>query len=148
MRSMLLILALCLPLRAGRLPLAAQAAQSDKWSQASYVWDSEALLDPGQRPAELEALRKAGMDKIYLGLKAAQINDLVTTRQQLGAIAAGSGGRGVASEPVARRSGLDRAASNAISSPIYWRNSKDLPSPVCTWTWKSSSWACPFRISA
>ncbi|MBK5300858.1 MULTISPECIES: hypothetical protein [Gammaproteobacteria] len=56
---------------------------SGKWSQASYVWDSEALLDPDRREAELQALRKAGMDKIYLGLKAAQVNDLVTTRRRL-----------------------------------------------------------------
>ena len=64
--------ALCLPLLVA-LSLTAQAAQAEKWSQASYVWDSEALLEPGQRPAELDALRNAGMDKIYLGLKAAQI---------------------------------------------------------------------------
>ncbi|BFT64132.1 hypothetical protein [Pseudomonas moorei] len=80
MRSILL--ALCLPLLVAQ-PLMAQAAQAQRWSQASYVWDSEALLDPGQRPAELEALRNAGMDKIYLGLKAAQIKDLGATRQRL-----------------------------------------------------------------
>jgi hypothetical protein len=80
MRSILL--ALCLPLLVAQ-PLMAQAAQAQRWSQASYVWDSEALLDPGQRPAELQALRNAGMDKIYLGLKAAQIRDLGATRQRL-----------------------------------------------------------------
>jgi hypothetical protein len=80
MRSILL--ALCLPLLVAQ-PLMAQAAQAQRWSQASYVWDSEALLDPDQRPAELEALRNAGMDKIYLGLKAAQIKDLGATRQRL-----------------------------------------------------------------
>ncbi|MDB5979672.1 MAG: hypothetical protein JWQ69_687 [Pseudomonas sp.] len=86
MRSILLFLTLSLPptlLVAQPLTHQALVAQSSKWSQASYVWDSEALLDPDQRVAELEALRKAGMDKIYLGLTAAQINDLVTTRERL-----------------------------------------------------------------
>ena len=86
--------ALCLPLLVA-LSLTAQAAQAEKWSQASYVWDSEALLDPGQRPAELDALRNAGMDKIYLGLKAAQIKDLGTTRQRLEQLLRDAAGKGV-----------------------------------------------------
>lgn len=92
MRSILM--ALCLPLLVV-LSLTAQAAQAEKWSQASYVWDSEALLDPGQRPAELDALRNAGMDKIYLGLKAAQIKDLGTTRQRLEQLLRDAAGKGV-----------------------------------------------------
>ena len=92
MRSILQ--ALCLPLLVV-LSLTAQAAQAEKWSQASYVWDSEALLDPGQRPAELDALRNAGMDKIYLGLKAAQIMDLATTRQRLEQLLRDAAGKGV-----------------------------------------------------
>lgn len=86
--------ALCLPLLVA-LSLTAQAAQAEKWSQASYVWDSEALLDPGQRLAELDALRNAGMDKIYLGLKAAQIKDLGTTRQRLEQLLRDAAGKGV-----------------------------------------------------
>ena len=86
--------ALCLPLLVV-LSLTAQAAQAEKWSQASYVWDSEALLEPGQRPAELDALRNAGMDKIYLGLKAAQIKDLGTTRQRLEQLLRDAAGKGV-----------------------------------------------------
>jgi len=92
MRSILQ--ALCLPLLVV-LSLTAQAAQAEKWSQASYVWDSEALLDPGQRLAELDALRNAGMDKIYLGLKAAQIKDLGTTRQRLEQLLRDAAGKGV-----------------------------------------------------
>lgn len=92
MRSILQ--ALCLPLLVV-LSLTAQAAQAEKWSQASYVWDSEALLEPGQRPAELDALRNAGMDKIYLGLKAAQIKDLGTTRQRLEQLLRDAAGKGV-----------------------------------------------------
>jgi len=86
MRSILLLLTLSLPPTILAVqPLSAQAAgaPSSQWSQASYVWDSEALLDPDQRKAELEQLRKAGMDKIYLGLKSAQLKDLATTRQRL-----------------------------------------------------------------
>lgn len=92
MRSILQ--ALCLPLLVV-LSLTAQAAQAEKWSQASYVWDSEALLEPGQRPAELDALRNAGMDKIYLGLKAAQIKDLGTTRHRLEQLLRDAAGKGV-----------------------------------------------------
>lgn len=86
--------ALCLPLLVA-LSLTAQAAQAEKWSQASYVWDSEALLESGQRPAELDALRNAGMDKIYLGLKAAQIKDLGTTRHRLEQLLRDAAGKGV-----------------------------------------------------
>lgn len=55
-----------------------------KWLQASYVWNSEALLDPKRRPTELQTLRKAGMEKIYLGLSAVQVSNLPATRQVLG----------------------------------------------------------------
>jgi hypothetical protein len=98
MRSILLVLSLAIPaalLMAPPLALQAMAAQSVKWSQASYVWDSEALLDPGQRAAELAALRKAGMDKIYLGLKAAQLSDLVRTREQLGQLLQNAASQGL-----------------------------------------------------
>jgi hypothetical protein len=114
--------ALCLPLLVV-LSLTAQAAQAEKWSQASYVWDSEALLDPGQRPAELDALRNAGMDKIYLGLKAAQIKDLGTTRQRLEQLLRDAAGKGYRSACCwATRAGS--SCRNAISSPICWRNSR------------------------
>lgn len=83
MRAIRLVLALWLPLAALMVqPMTLEAAPV-KWSQASYVWDSETLLDPGHRAGELDSLRKAGMDKIYLGLKAAQLKDLGTTRQHL-----------------------------------------------------------------
>lgn len=54
-----------------------------KWLQATYVWNSEALLDPMHRQAELHALRTAGMQKIYLGLNAVQVTNLSATRQLL-----------------------------------------------------------------
>lgn len=89
MRSILVALLLVVQ------PLMLHAAQAEKWSQASYVWDSEALLDPAQRAPELEALQKAGMSKIYLGLKAAQITELATTRQRLEQLLQDAEGRGV-----------------------------------------------------
>ncbi|WP_374439178.1 TolC family protein [Pseudomonas panipatensis] len=55
----------------------------DQWLQATYIWNSAALLDPRERPAELQALRNAGMEKIYLGLDAAQVANLSVTRQRL-----------------------------------------------------------------
>jgi hypothetical protein len=90
MRSILLALALL-----AAQPMTLQAKPPSNWSQASYVWDSEALLDPGHRAAELAALRKAGMDKIYLGLKAAQIKDLGNTRQRLEQLLEQASGEGV-----------------------------------------------------
>ncbi|VVM98240.1 hypothetical protein PS862_05273 [Pseudomonas fluorescens] len=57
--------------------------EPEKWLQATYVWSSEALLDPKRRPTELQALRKAGMEKVYLGLNAAQVSNLSATRQAL-----------------------------------------------------------------
>ncbi len=63
--------------------LSGKARESARWVQASYVWDSQALLDAKRRPAELQALRKAGMQKIYLGLNAAQISNLAATREAL-----------------------------------------------------------------
>ncbi|MHC8294554.1 hypothetical protein [Pseudomonas sp. LB3P58] len=98
MRSILLLLTLSLPptiLAAQPLSVQAVGAPSSQWSQASYVWDSEALLDPDQRKAELEQLRKAGMDKIYLGLKSAQLKDLATTRQRLEQLLQDAAGKGV-----------------------------------------------------
>lgn len=77
MRPILLAMALLV------IPHQTVQAAPSSWSQGSYVWDSEALLDPERRATELAALRKAGMDKIYLGFNSAQIKDLGTTRQQL-----------------------------------------------------------------
>ncbi|MVV49712.1 hypothetical protein EJA72_15925 [Pseudomonas sp. PB120] len=73
-------------------PMTLEAAQ---WSQASYVWDSETLLDAEHRASELDALHKAGMGKIYLGLKSAQLKDLATTRQQLAQLLEAAAGEGL-----------------------------------------------------
>ncbi|MBF8742052.1 TolC family protein [Pseudomonas guariconensis] len=65
------------------------------WSQGIYVWNSAALLDPHRRPAELQALQQAGMQKIYLGLDAAQVRNLPTTRQALEQLLAQASGQGL-----------------------------------------------------
>ncbi|ORL62658.1 hypothetical protein B7H17_18000 [Pseudomonas putida] len=57
--------------------------RTDGWNQGTYVWNSAALLEPRRRPAELQALQQAGMQKIYLGLDAAQVRNLSATRQAL-----------------------------------------------------------------
>ncbi|WP_176470463.1 TolC family protein [Pseudomonas sp. Irchel 3F5] len=53
------------------------------WNQATYVWNSSALLDRRRSDTELQALRTAGMSKIYLGLNGAQVRNLAATRQAL-----------------------------------------------------------------
>jgi hypothetical protein len=96
MRSILLAASLwMLTVMLAVQPMTLEAAQAQKWSQASYVWDSEALLDPGHRAAELTALRRAGMDKIYLGLKSAQFKDFATTRQRLEQLLQEAAGEGL-----------------------------------------------------
>lgn len=96
MRSILLAASLWMPtVMLAVQPMTLEAAQAQKWSQASYVWDSEALLDPGHRAAELTALRRAGMDKIYLGLKGAQFKDFATTRQRLEQLLQEAAGEGL-----------------------------------------------------
>lgn len=45
------------------------------WSQGTYIWDSRALLNPQQRPRELQQLRHQGMTHLLVGLSAAQARD-------------------------------------------------------------------------
>lgn len=66
-----------------------------EWSQASYLWDSHALLDPKRRAGELRALRRAGMTAIYLGLDKAQVDALPATRAALGELLAVAGREGL-----------------------------------------------------
>lgn len=58
------------------------------WRQGVYVWDSRALLDRQRRPAELRALREAGMQRLYLGLSAAQVARLDALEGELRALLA------------------------------------------------------------
>lgn len=53
----------------------ATLAKGRGWRQGTYVWDSRALLEPTSRDQALQALRAAGMQRVYLGLSAAQIGD-------------------------------------------------------------------------
>ena len=47
--------------------------QPDRWRRGTYVWDSRRLLDANSRADELASLVQAGMQRIYLGLSAAQL---------------------------------------------------------------------------
>lgn len=58
-------------------------SESAEWRQGVYVWDSRALLDRQRRPAELRALREAGMQRLYLGLSATQVARLDELRPAL-----------------------------------------------------------------
>ena len=59
------------------------ASTAGDWRQGTYVWDSRRLLQAGSRRAELRDLRRAGMQRIYLGLSAAQVADIPLLRQRL-----------------------------------------------------------------
>ncbi|PYC29221.1 hypothetical protein DMO17_00555 [Aquipseudomonas alcaligenes] len=59
------------------------ASTAGDWRQGTYVWDSRRLLQAGSRRAELRDLRRAGMQRLYLGLSAAQVADIPLLRQRL-----------------------------------------------------------------
>ncbi|KAG8148717.1 hypothetical protein BFF94_036235 [Burkholderia catarinensis] len=68
--------------------LALQAAPADvpipsTWGQGTYIWSSDVLLDPARRSGEFAALRAAGIQRLYVGLTAAQLKDLVATKAAL-----------------------------------------------------------------
>jgi len=54
-------------------PLRALATGARLWREGVYVWDSRRLLDPRTRADEWRALEAAGMQRILLGLSAAQL---------------------------------------------------------------------------
>lgn len=59
------------------------AVQKDAWRQGVYVWDSRSLLDPNTRSEALQALQAAGMQRVHLGLSAAQVAEPTKLRSQL-----------------------------------------------------------------
>ncbi|AYC31106.1 TolC family protein [Pseudomonas cavernae] len=73
----------------------AAAGPSRDWQQGVYVWDSVRLLDARSRTAELRELRRAGMQRLYLGLSAAQLADLPSLRQRLQATLAAARNEGL-----------------------------------------------------
>jgi len=60
-----------------------EAEAPGEWSEGVYIWDSRALLDARRGPRELRRLRKAGMQRLYVGLSGEQIGHLAETRAQL-----------------------------------------------------------------
>ena len=76
-----------------RWSLAATAA--GEWSQGVYVWDSRRLLQASSRRTELRDLRRAGMQRIYIGLSATQVADIPLLRQRLQAMLDEARGQGL-----------------------------------------------------
>lgn len=69
-------------------PAGRPSTTGSSWSQAVYLWNSQALLQPQTRRAELKALRSAGMQRLYVGLDARQVANIPALRTQLqGALA-------------------------------------------------------------
>lgn len=73
------------PQAAGKALTIRPVAQAE-WIIGTYVWNSHALLDAAQRAQELEALREAGMRRIYVGLDAGQIASMAETKHALGQV--------------------------------------------------------------
>ena len=65
------------------------------WSQGVYIWDSRVLLDARRRDGELEALQRAGMQRLYIGLSAEQVSGLPALRQPLQQLLQASRARGL-----------------------------------------------------
>lgn len=59
------------------------ATGEGEWRQGAYVWDSRRLLQASSRRNELRDLRRAGMQRLYVGLSAAQVADMSGLRQRL-----------------------------------------------------------------
>ncbi|MDF3839654.1 TolC family protein, partial [Cupriavidus basilensis] len=76
-------------------PPAAAPEAGARWAQGIYVWKSEALLDRSRRPAELAALRAAGMRQVYVGLDAAQVNNLAASKDALRELLDAAQGQGM-----------------------------------------------------
>lgn len=56
------------------------------WTQGAYIWDSAALLDATQRPAQLSALAQAGISQLNVSLDKVQVSQMSTTLPALRAL--------------------------------------------------------------
>lgn len=65
------------------------------WSQATYVWNSQVLLDENLRPATLADLSEAGIDRIYLGLNRRESTAAASGELDIEALIAAAGARGI-----------------------------------------------------
>ncbi|NIE75260.1 hypothetical protein F3J45_12510 [Pantoea sp. Ap-967] len=61
-------------------------ARTGNWRLGTYAWQSQRLLAAATQASELQALRKAGIGIIHLGLDARQIQNLPATRANLSAL--------------------------------------------------------------
>lgn len=64
-------------------PNSSSAVLAAPWRQGAYLWDSSRLLQSSTRDIELQAIQRAGMQRIYLGITAQQLSDLVSLRRDL-----------------------------------------------------------------
>lgn len=62
------------------------AAAPPAWTMGAYVWNSEPLLKATTRDTELNNLIKAGFRRIYIGLSAAQINEIDALKHEVRAL--------------------------------------------------------------
>jgi len=53
------------------------------WRQGTYLWHSQALLDPSQQDRQLQALKQAGMQVVNVGLDSGQVADMAPTQASL-----------------------------------------------------------------
>lgn len=66
------------------------ATNANDWSYGVYIWNSHRLLNAETRTNELEAIKKAGFKRIYVGLDGGQVNSAAQTRRDLQQVVAQS----------------------------------------------------------
>ena len=76
----------------------AVAAAAIPWQQGVYIWDSRALLDPARRGGELERLRAAGLQRLLVGVSAAQLRQRGSLERELMALIRAARSRGLGVE--------------------------------------------------
>jgi uncharacterized protein YukE len=71
------------------------APPSRTWSQGTYIWNSQSLLDSGQRSAELLRLKRAGMAHLLVGLTGEQVAAGADTERALQQLLSAAHGEGM-----------------------------------------------------
>lgn len=64
-------------------PLELQAAPIQKWSQGTYIWDSQTLLSSQRQQKELDRLQQLGFNELLVGLTGSQVKQGQKTKQDL-----------------------------------------------------------------
>ncbi len=71
------------------------ATPTRTWSQGTYIWNSQALLNPALRSSELSRLKSAGMTHLLVGLTGAQVAAGVDTERALQQLLSAAHGEGL-----------------------------------------------------